>query len=490
MRRRRGVWLYGVLALLLALVIGEYLALAWIVPRYTVHALRHAFGLEVTVSRAQLQFPLTLVLDNVRWDREWPLAGFHARRVIIKPAWWSWSRRKLWLRSMAIERLWVHATRTAKGTLRSPAPSARAGPSAPTEAPGTGWSVSVASLTLTDSTLTFLDEQIPKPFHGAIDHLSVVAGPLAWPPVEDPVALAIRGEAVSHQGYAAPLYCSGWLNPVARDLEASCQLELLPLAAFDPYYDQGRVQVRVYDAKVNSTSSWSARDNRLEGRIQLTITNLHEGDVSIRGTTVMDIKRIAGGEPATLTGEVQVSGPLSDPGQWEFELVPGNEIVQRIVKPLLDRGREIIRVRLGGETIELGIGTATKDEMSDIEAAGKEVERSLEMLAPPRPEETPAPETAPLAPAVSPAGPEITPPRAPPIAVESVPAVPKGGGESSSTPWPAVEPAPTVSKGGPEPVHTAETPAPAVAPAAPLAPAVSEPIAPPASPAPSSPATR
>ena len=488
MRRRRiWVWVWLVVVALAALAVAEYAALAWIAPRYAVYALRQAFGRQVTVDHAALQFPFTLVFEDVRWDQEWPVTGYRVKRLVIRPAWVSWSRRKLWLRSIEIEQPWVSATRTAKGALRSPVPSLRAELSAPVEAPGAGWSVSVASLSLTDGTLAFLDEQIARPFHGALDHVSLVAGPLIWPPTGGPIALAIRGEAVGSRGEAAPVYCSGWLNPATRDLDASCQLESLPLAAFGPYYDQGRVQVRVYDATVMSTSHWSARHNQLSGHIQLTIGNLNEGDVSIRGNTVVDIKRLAGGEPATLTGEVQVSGPLDAPSRWESELVPGNEMVQRIMRPLLDRGREMIHLHLGRETIELGIGTATKDEMSDIEAAGKEVERTLEMLTPLRLPEIPAPAASPETPATLSAGPETAPaPQVAPAVAEQAPAAPNGGTEPASQ-------APEAAGGSEataEPRQAADTPMPLVAPAAPPAPAVPEPVAPPANPPPSSPVSR
>ena len=82
-----------------------------------------------------------------------------------------------------------------------------------------------------------------------------------------------------------------------------------------------------------------------------------------------------------------MTGPLDDPTQWSFELVPGNEVVQRLVTPLLDRGVEIIRLQVGGGTIDVGISAATEDEMSDIEEASKQVEESLGILATPSAEE-------------------------------------------------------------------------------------------------------
>jgi hypothetical protein len=164
-------------------------------------------------------------------------------------------------------------------------------------------------------------------------------------------------------------------------MEMSCQLEPLALAAFEPYYYEGRLQARLYNGTLEATSQWVATGNELEGRVQLTIANLNEGDLSIRGRTLVDIQhQLTGGEPPTLTGEVKVTGPFDDPTQWRFELVPGNEIVQRLIQPLLERGKEFIRVKVGGGMINVGIGVATPDQMSGIEQASKQVEASLEIL--------------------------------------------------------------------------------------------------------------
>ena len=392
MRRPQG-WVWVIVLMLAALTVVQYLALGWLLPRYAVQAIRNAFGDEVKIGAAQLRFPFTLVLRDVRLDRDWPLAGFYAKRVVVKPSWIPWRRRTVALRSVDIEQPWIRLSRKDDGTFQWPTLSVDPGVAAPrvaapslSDSPGSapvaedGWGVSVGTLNLVDGTIAFLDEGINEPFYGALDHISVVAGPLRWPRTSGAVAVAVHGEIVGHGGHAAPIYCSGWLNLVARNLETSCQLEPLALAAFEPYYYEGRTQTRLYAGTLSATSEWSAKSNELEGRIQLTIENV-DFDISIGGRTLLDIKEeLDTGESAILTGEVKVTGPLDDTTQWHLELVPGNAIVQRLMKPLLDRGREAIRLRLGRGRIEVGISSATEDEMSDIEEASKQVEESLEIL--------------------------------------------------------------------------------------------------------------
>lgn len=369
------------------LVLVQYFALAWIAPRYAVHAIRNAVGEDIRIGSARMQFPFTLELSDVRWEGQWPKAGLLAEQMIIKPAWVSWKSKTVLLRSMEVKGGWLHLSRDSDGVVHWPSLEFTGDP----EPPGTGfashWTVTVASLLINDGTLSYYDEHLRRPFSGAIEHMSLVAGSVSWPPVPSRVTLAIRGILLGHNGHSAPLYCSGWFDSTKQDVDISCQLEPLTLAAFEPYYNQGRITARMYDATLKATSQWSVRNNVLDARIQLTIDNLDEADLSMRGTTLLDIQEIAQGEPPTLTGQIKVSGLLNDPEQWHLELIPGNEMVQRLLKPLVDRGREAIRLRLGGERIAVGISAATKAEMSEIEEANKQVEKTLELLTEELPQE-------------------------------------------------------------------------------------------------------
>jgi hypothetical protein len=380
------------LGICVTLILAQSLLLSWIVPRYLTHVIEQLLGHTVSVGRVHWYAPLGVAVDDLRSIDGWPESGFHADRVIIKPAWVSWKHRTLWLDAVEIEQLWFRVSRTLEGSTlwplesldaRAPATTTEPTPAVSAPRPASAWQIIVRTLSVVDGVIEFSDQQLARPFHGIVHHISLVAGPLALPAMNQRTNLAIRGQLVGHGGHAAPLYCSGWTNAIAGDLQASCQLEPIALAAFEPYYPQGSTQVRVYQARLGATSEWSARQSALTGRMQLTIDNLSEGDISVRGSTLVDIRRIAAGSPPVLSGEMKVTGPLDDPSQWRFELVPGNEIVQRLIKPLLNRGREIVQLRLGRQTIKVGITHATEAVMTGIEEASKQVEESLELLVAP-----------------------------------------------------------------------------------------------------------
>jgi hypothetical protein len=240
------------------------------------------------------------------------------------------------------------------------------------------------------------------------------------------MSFAVRGELVGHSGEAAPVYCSGWVALPAKDLQASCQLEPLALAAFEPYYQQGNVKVRVYNATLKSTSQWLVDSNAFDGRVQMELGNLTEGDVSVHGRTVVDVKKLAAGEAPRLSAELKITGPLDNPTAWRSDFVPGDTVAQQLVRPLLDRGIEMINIPLGERKISVSITPASQATMSSIEEASKQVQQDLEILATPAAEPA-APVTAPTEGTPSAPG-ESAPPSPAPSELLLSPTPPPSGG--------------------------------------------------------------
>ena len=386
-------WLQAALVICLALVVGEFVALEWLAPRYVLQSLERLSGGTLLVQRAHLSFPLTTTLTGVHLASNTAEAAFSIPRVVIRPRWCSIARRTFWLDAVEMERPLLRLTRTADGTILRPAirepgePASRIG--SPRSAP---WRVHINSLSITDATVEFLDKKPAMPFHGVLDHVSFVIGPVAVasngtglgavPMERAGMSFAIRGMVVGYGGVAAPAYCSGWLDPAVKDLQASCRLEPLPLAAFEPYY-HGPSELRVYAVMLTSTSQWSARSNQFTGRVQVELSNLKEGDFSVHGRTIVDVKKMANGQETRLSGVMSVSGPWDNPKAWQAEFLPGDERVQDLVKRLLEHGVTAIKIPLGSQPMRISVAPSTQATMTDIETASREVQEALEILAAP-----------------------------------------------------------------------------------------------------------
>ncbi len=456
-------WVHWGALFLLLVAIGEYAAVTWLARQYVLRVAERLAGGLISVDEARLSFPLTTTLTGVHLLSNTPDALLSAQRITIHPRWFSASTRTLSLNSIVIDRPHLRLIRTAEGTFVWPAwpPSSGRGAGA---LPRSLWRVRIESLRVEDGVVELVDYKTPTPFHGVLHHVSFVVGPLTIPLGGPQMSFAVRGELVGHGGDAAPVYCSGWLDIPARNLQASCKLEPLPLAAFDPYFRQGSVKIHVYDATVKSTSQWVAHANELEGRIQVELGNLREGDLSVRGRTVVDIKKLTEGEAPRLSAEFKIGGPLDNPSAWHSDFVPGDAQAQQLVKPLLDRGIEMIRIPFGNRKLGVGITAANLDTMNAIEQASKQVDQDLELLAIPAHGTPPAPQAPAPAPSV-----EVLP-NAPPAASSPPAAV--------VAPAPAQPDAAAPVEGEPS---SAVPPVPA-APPAPAAPAPPPPTAPPNAP--------
>lgn len=398
--RRPRYWIRGLLLVCLLFLLGEYIALTHLAPQYVLWAVQYAAGGEVQAQRARLAFPLTTTLTGLHWVSNSPQSALNIQRAVIWPRWLSVPSRTLRVDRVQVDTPALRLTRTKDGTLLRP--SLPRVPSVGMRSLPASWQVQIDALNVVDGVIEFVDERPAIPFHGILDYLSVIAGPMTVPfGRSQQLSFAARARVVGHGGHAAPLYCSGWLDLRRRDLQASCRLEPLALAAFEPYY-QGPPEVRVYTTTLTLTSQWMARANELTARIQLELDNLSEGDLSVHGRTILDIKQVTSGAGPRLRGEVSLTGPLDDPRRWQAEFLPGDDHVQQLVKRLLARGVERIRVLLWGNELHVRLASASQAKMTDIEAASKEIQEALEILAVPIPEEAqPTPELPAPSPPVS-----------------------------------------------------------------------------------------
>lgn len=436
-------WFRALAGALILLLLLEYAALTWFAPRYVLQMIRWVGGGEVTAETARLAFPFTTELGRLRLVSGPPEAVFNIQRTILRPGWVSLLRKTLWLRSVEVDRPLLRVTRTRDGTVLWPSLTAflpggaAAAASRRPGVPGSGWRVNVERLNVTDGTIEFIDERVPGAFHAVFDHVSFEAGPLVLPFDGAQTSVAVRGEFIGHGGHAAPFYCSGWFDLTKQDVEASCQNEPLALAAFTPYYGQAPT-VRVYSVKLHSTSQWTARSNELTAKIQLELSDLHEGDLSFRGRTFIDVKQLAAGPDARLRGEIGLEGPLNRLAQWHAHFIPGDLAMQGLVSRLLERDIEVLGFWCFGQRVALSLVPASEQVMQDIVTKSKEIQDALEILsaASVAPEQSPL-ELAPDLPAEpaadSPSAPSASPPGAS-EALEPLPAPEAGPLEPDAAP--------------------------------------------------------
>lgn len=372
------------------LLVGWYIAIAVIAPPYLLRVIQRVTGGRLQVERVHISPLLRVTLTGVRSETNSLQAGLSIQRVTFTPRWISPRSKRFWLTAVRFDRPVMRVMRTSTDTIVWPELSWPA-----RTASHASWHVEIGSVTIVDGTAEWIDETPTTPFHGALDHVSFEAGGVTLPWRDSQLTFAIRGLITGHGGHGAPAYCSGWLELGPKDFQITCQLEPLPLIAFDPYC-HGPTELRVYTITLRSTSQWEGASNELTGRIQLELNNLSEGDLSIRGRTIADIKRLIASEDPRMRGELTLSGPVDDPGRWSAEFLPGDTMVQQLIKRLLNRGVEMVKVPFLGRKLPVNIAPGSEAKMTDIEMASREVQEALELLTASEIEATPpAPELVP-----------------------------------------------------------------------------------------------
>src|SRR3989338_1330211 len=244
---------HWLLAFCFIIIAGQFFALAWLAPHYVIRMVESAVGGTLRIQQARLSFPLTMTFTGVASVNRRAESFLMMPRVVIKPRWLSAASRTVVLDQVIIERPLLRVMRSRTGEMVWPPLSTQA----PLELPAASapfWRLQIRSLIIEDGTIEFLDQQIQPQFHGVLHHLSVDLGPLTIPGGGPQMSFAVRGGFVGHSAEAAPVYCSGWGVLTASDFQASCQLQPLALSAFEPYYQQGNVKLRVYSATLKATS--------------------------------------------------------------------------------------------------------------------------------------------------------------------------------------------------------------------------------------------
>ena len=383
---------FWILSFLIASVVG-YLSLTGLIPQVMLYVVQKALGRVVTVESAKLLFPFTLELKKVLLRVPGGPVEASIQRMVLRPQSIFWAKRMFWFHTVEIEKPVWRVVRTKEGMWLGsdwflPA-------SSNSERVETGqvflrphwslglWHIGIMRLSMIEGAIEFIGERPANPFHGLMDHLAIEMGTVTLPSLDSRMTFAIHAQLVAHEGYGAPVYCSGWLDVPGRDLEALCRLEPLALMAFEPYY-AGAVQLRVYGTTVESTGRWTARANALEGQLQWVLGNLTEGDLSIRGKTILDVKKLSRMPlPLQLSWQLTMAGLLDHPDELQMTVVPGSSLAQQLMDRWVQHGVHRITFPFFGHPLNIHLAAGSDGMISDVQATSKQVLEALEILTMP-----------------------------------------------------------------------------------------------------------
>ncbi len=433
----------------------------------------------ILVRRIHMRWPCTVVVDYASWaapgtpQAPWLQVPHATIDLFVTPLF----VKRLVIRNVVLEQPRVTVHRDADGRwnlppLRRPsAASSVAGRAVPAAKPR--WSIAVLAAHVKQGVLVLDDQRIRDGFHGeVVDWDLAVRQPLMpWHGWRTQVET--RGTAVLRAGHStAPLALTGWVDLQAKDLDGTLTVKDFDIGAVEHYINQGRLTLRFYQAQASMTARLKAVRGDFTADCQTTLTNLTDGEVSIKGVRVLDVKDAVGGPDRIVHLHIVLRGPLQRPRAWRPRFIPTGEQTIKLLRPLFEGRKETIILKVlpqvaGEKAVQQIEGTIT----GATRGLRKQLKRWLQELPPvsmeaSAPEEAPAPAELPseIPPATSTATPAPAPMPSPeqqtPPTTEAAPA--------TSAPAPSSADAPAAPEAGTSPSSSTtqeQTAAPTGAPA-------------------------
>ena len=362
-------------------------------PTYATFAVRQVVGPHYNIAATHIEWPDTIRIEGIHLASQQP-GKASVQRGSIRLSRFDWRAKTVWIRVRLEEPAIRLTRRDAMPVLAPPLPFAglsASGAKLPVQVwPRwfadwiASWHVQVETIDLAEGALEWVDELASGTFRGILHHLFVTLTPPIGGLRGEPLSFAARGEIVGAGGHSAPLYCSGWLDLPGRDIEASCRLEPIAVAAFSPYYERsGRVKVNLYSTTIAGTTRWQAQANQLNGRFQIRLDHLTHGDLSVRGRTILSLPQLTKDTDGKLISEIRVVGLLDTPESWRWECLPGTDLVQQHIRSRFDKANQVISFKLLGQRFGLVLVPVSQDFVKTIQQASDEIEAALEVVSSP-----------------------------------------------------------------------------------------------------------
>lgn len=384
------------LALALALVVASYAAVVLINRVFLTGWVARALPEGVLVRRVYVRWPATVVINHAQWasgrpEAPWLQVPYAALDLDLS----SLFLRRVVVRRVLLDRPRIHLLRNADGEWNLPPWNHRSAPGqAVAGAARRGWRVAVLSVEMQQGAVVFDDRRIAGGFRGELQACDVqVRHPFlplqGWRAEVEMRALAV----LRPDRPKAPVHLQGRVDLRRKDLAGTLTVKTFDIGALEPYLNQGRLTVRLYQAQLDLTAELAAQHNDFSADGQLTLAHLTEGDVSIRGVNVLSLKDASGGPDRSLQLRLQVRGPLDDPRAWRPKILPTGEQTVKLLRPLFEGRKETIILKVIPQVTGQQAAADVEETVKSVQRGlRKQLQKLLETPAP-APADTSAPPT-------------------------------------------------------------------------------------------------
>ena len=259
--KKRYKILFLFLGIILVFFVAANILLGMYAPRIIQQQIERNFKLKASLSKISLSLPFTITLEKLEIG---DLASI--KKISLSPNLVALLFGKIVIHGLNIVDPVINLELSKEGKLNLPS----------FEQKGKGPAIYLTSLNLRDGKIIFTDKQVtPKGFQMVVNKLNIKVAKVALPITSLATNFSVSAQLLSHQAEAfGKITFSGWLDYLAKDLDAELEVKDLDVTKFSAYYGNFISNRKLSSARLDLSSSFKAQHNALEVITRFNLSNL------------------------------------------------------------------------------------------------------------------------------------------------------------------------------------------------------------------------
>lgn len=220
-------------------------------PKIIESQIQDNLKLKTTLGKVSLSLPFTVTLERLEIGR---LANI--KKISFSPNLPGLLFGKIIIHGLRITEPVIYLEQSADGKLNLPALEQKDKPPA----------VYLTSFSLQDGKIVFTDRKItPAGFEVTLDKLNIKVGKVSLPITSLAADFNLSARLVDSKGEPFGSFVfAGWLDYLAKDIDAKLEVKDLDVVNFSPYYGNLISNKKLLSASLNLDSTFKAENNQLE----------------------------------------------------------------------------------------------------------------------------------------------------------------------------------------------------------------------------------
>ncbi len=260
MRKKFKVLFFIVIILLVIFMVASILV-SFYAPKIVENQIQQNLKVKVRLNKVSLSLPFTITLEKLEIGN---LASI--KKISLSPNLVALLFGKIVIHGLNIIEPVINLEQSADGKLNLPVLEQKGNPPA----------IYVTSFNLRDGKIIFTDKKItPGGFQVIVNKLNIKVSKVVLPITSLAANFRITAQLLSFQGTPfGDIVFSGWLDYLAKDMDAELEVKDLDVTNFSVYYGNFISNRKLSSAKLDLISTFKAKHNALQIVSKLNLSHL------------------------------------------------------------------------------------------------------------------------------------------------------------------------------------------------------------------------